>query len=106
MEIEYRMEIGEIYHKGGTLWLIERKDTNEFLYRHFTLQRSDSPYKKWEAWSKDINILTIGFLTKEDAEKELPFLNLLEGGCSCCGHGSKNVEIEITEHEFVGGISI
>jgi len=102
METEYRIKCTETYYRGGVLWLIERKDTNEFLFRHFQLQRTDRPYQKWEAWKKDIDVLTIFFLTKEDAEKELPFLNLLEGGCYCCGHGSKNVVVEITEHEFVG----
>lgn len=101
MEHEYRMKAVEVYQKGGTLWLIERKDTNEFLYHFFQIQRTDKIYKKWDAWKKSIDVLTVFFLTKEDAEKELPFLKLLEGGCSCCGNGAKNVEVEITEHEFI-----
>ena len=97
---EYTLKCYEIIDKGGFLWAIERTDTNEFLYHHFTItkshERAPNPYK----WSKNLGVLSYVFLTKQDAEEEVKHLGLAEGGCSCCGHGSVPIPIDITEHEF------
>src|SRR5687768_3149521 len=95
----------EVYKSGGTLWLIERTDTNEFCYRELkTINTSDpSSWLDTFLWSKEISFFTVFFLTKEDAEEELKysFMDLREGGCHCCGHGATPIPYQITEHEFV-----
>jgi len=100
---EYYNKCFEIYTKGGILWLIERTDTNEFCYKQMKMWQSNKP-ETWRdtfLWSKDISFFHVFFLTKEDAEEELQWMNLNEGGCHCCGHGSTKIPIEITEHEFI-----
>ena len=98
---EYSQMCYNIYRTGGILWLIERKDKNEYLMHHLEMYRSDRPSNVRYTWSSNIGFMTVWFLTKEDAEEELKWMGLTEGGCSCCGHGSKKIDVEITEHEFV-----
>ncbi len=103
MKKEYYEECLNRYQDGGLLWLIERTDTNEFCYKQLKTWQSNKS-ETWRPsflWSKDISFFHMFFLTKEDAEKELQFLNLTEGGCHCCGYGSTEISIIVTEHEFV-----
>ena len=103
MEREYINKCLDVYQNGGILWLIERTDTNEFCYKKMKMWQSNKPetYHDIYLWSKDIYFFHVFFLTKEDAENELKFMNLNEGGCHCCGNGSTAIPIEITEHEFL-----
>ncbi len=93
-------EVYKRFMKGGTLWFIERTDTNCFLFEPITLNTHSHlpPIGKIE-WAETISIFILSgaFLTKGDAEIHS---NLTEGGCSCCGHGSKPIPIKITEHLF------
>ncbi len=101
---EYSSKCLNILEDGGTLWLIERTDTNEFCYRELKMWQSNKP-ETWSdsfRWSKHISFFHLLFLTKEDAEDELKQINLREGGCSCCGHGAVDLPLAITEHEFIG----
>lgn len=106
METEYIKKCLDIFQEGGVLWLIERTDTNEFLQKKLKMWQSNKPDTWLDTflWSKNIGFFNVFFLTKEDAEKELqsPFMRLTEGGCHCCGHGSTEIPVAITEHEFVG----
>lgn len=100
---EYIEKCLNIYQNGGILWLIEKKDTGEFCQRELKMWESNKP-ETWHdtyLWSKNISFFTIFFLTKEDAEKGLDYMDLREGGCHCCGHLSKSIPVLITEHEFV-----
>lgn len=103
MEKEYIEECINRYQDGGTLWLIERTDTNMFCYKEIKFRYTNKPETWCDSylWSKDIHFFTCFFLTKEDAENEIKHMNLTEGGCSCCGHGSKQIPVIITEHEFL-----
>jgi len=103
---EYITKCFDIYKNGGTLWTIERTDTNEFycLIPKMGVSSRPETWKDTYIWNKKISFVTILFLTKEDAEKELQenmFMRFTEGGCHCCGHGSTEIPIAITEHEFV-----
>ncbi len=105
MKDKYLEKCLDIFQNGGTLWLIERADTNEFCYKQMKEWQSNKP-ETWVdtyLWSKDISFFTVFYLTKSDAENKLnsPFMNLTEGGCRCCGHGASNIPITITEHEFI-----
>ena len=102
-EKEYIEKCLDIYQNGGVLWLIERTDTNEFCYKELKMWQSNKP-ETWHdtyLWSKEIGFFHVFFLTKEDALKGLDYMDLRQGGCHCCGHGSKAIPTEITEHEFV-----
>ncbi len=104
MEKEYIEKTLDTYKKGGVLWLIERTDTNEFCYKEAKMWQSNKP-ETWHdtfLWSKSTSFFSVFFLTHEDAEKELQFMNLTEGGCHCCGHGSTKIPIAITALKFVG----
>jgi hypothetical protein len=99
---EYIDRVFEIRKNGGILYLIERTDTHEFLFKVWDWNISNhKPKRKTEGWSKEISFLTVGFLTLKDAEEEMKWMDLTEGGCYCCGHGSKDLPVLITEHEFL-----
>lgn len=99
-------EMDEIYkrfNKGGILYFIERTEKNQFYYKPLNLKTSADEYTPDQGidWSDTIHsmmILSGGFLTKEDAEKENSFTT---GGCRYCGHGSTIIPTIVTEHEFV-----
>ncbi len=97
---KYTDEVYERFHSGGILWLFERIDTNEFLTLNLEIQRSDRPAKP-DYWSKPLGIFHLhkAYLTKEDAESE--FRPYYQGGCGCCGNGSVEIPVKITEHEFI-----
>ena len=101
---EYYEKCMDIYTKGGFLWLVERTDTKEFLQNEPQMWQSNKP-ETWHEkfrWDKNIGFFNVFFLTKEDAQSELQFMNLTEGGCYSCGYGSTKIPVEVTEHEFVG----
>lgn len=103
---KYFDEVHNRHENGGILWFIKRTDTNQFLrkninFYHSSIHENTQPEFDWNDEICGIFGLTMAFLSKKDAEKELRFANLTEGGCSCCGHGSKEIPIEITEHEFI-----
>jgi hypothetical protein len=101
--LEYMEKCHDIYMNGGTLFMIERTDTNEFCHRKLNLSKSNEPSfgKKHYAWSKDISMFTLFYLSKYDAEKELKFMNLQEGQCDCCGRGGTVIPVNITDHLFI-----
>ncbi len=101
---EYMDELVRRFKEGGTIWLIERTDTNEFYYPDLsphihTFCKGDS--ERHCQWHKEISIMVAakGFLTKEDAEKYKWHRDGFERGCPNCGHGG--VPVTITEHEFI-----
>ena len=100
-EKEEQEEIFRITQEGGVLFLIERIDTNEFCttepYVGIT-PHEPLPKTKWDA-RIGYFIGTEMFLTKEDAKKHNK--GFREGGCECCGDGSKEIKTKVTEHEFI-----
>lgn len=102
-EKEYRDECFNRFNNGGTLWIVERTDTNEFLSPNLEMSSANKLRSKPFVWAKKLTFMEamVAYLTKEDAEKDLPFLLLREGGCVCCGAGSTPIPVEIREHEFV-----
>lgn len=98
------------YENGGTLWVIERTDTNQFLVNKKGFhERYTNGVLDADKWYDTLPQLNNGFFyfstedyypTKELAEKFAP-KELREGGCDCCGHGSVNIPIRLTEHEFL-----
>ena len=103
-----KKEHNEIYRrmdKGGTLFLIERTDTHEFLYDINYMQFSsvgcgNRNYPE-AGWTTELCTFKgiEAFLTREDAEKHNT--EFREGGCSHCLHGSTIIPTIVTEHEFV-----
>lgn len=97
-------EIHRRFKEGGTLYFIERTDTNDFFYTPLVMTTSNDHFipDRFTAWSDKINLTTVlsgGFLTRESAEKEN---NFTECGCRYCGNGSKKIPTIVSEHEFVG----
>lgn len=99
-EKEYVQKCFEVQQKGGILWLIERTDTNEYLCHNFEIQRTDRPTPPKYYWSKSTDIMVVSFLTREDVEEEKKYMHLTEGGCRCCGNGSKELSTRISQHEW------
>lgn len=101
---EYMEECVRRFNEGGTLWLIERTDTNEF-YRAPTEPHIHTFGKGYNtrhcSWSKtiDVFIAVSGFLTEEDAKQFQFTRDGIEYGCSNCGYGG--TPVKVTEHEFV-----
>lgn len=110
-DIEWRKWVTEIMEKGGSLWVVERTDTNQCLIKELDLNLI-SPHDTFSIlpnWKETLPNLNNGVLhcsaasfypTKELAKKFAP-KEIREGGCRCCGNGSKKVPIKLTEHEFV-----
>lgn len=100
---EYQSQCFNIYEKGGILYLIERIDTHEFLYKELKAFQSNKPstYHDSYKWNKNISYFTVFFLTQEDAQNFLKIVEMKEGGCHCCGHGKTDIAIQVTEHEFI-----
>jgi hypothetical protein len=99
---EEQNKIHLIFERGGTLYFIERIDTNEFWYDSFWSKISHTGNVKdsnGDSWAKEIDVGTLSgaFLTKEQAENRLP---IYEGGCETCGNGAKEIKCIVSEHEF------
>lgn len=96
---EYEIAVDKIFSEGGTLWFVERTDTNEFL--SLSLPSILGGPRLGINWMPEINefCLCYAYLTKEDAESM--DYSFSEGGCSSCGHGSEKIPIIVTEHEFI-----
>ena len=102
-EKEYLDEVYSRYYSGGTLWFIERTDTNQFVhYNPFDIMERHSGPQQPE-WHDEIGRIHIfdAYLTKEDAEGQIEFYKFREGGCYCCGHGSTPIPTKATEHQFI-----
>jgi len=106
-ERSYYEKCFELYQNGGTLWLIERTDTGEFLKKDLKIFNSADPstFSPSYRWSNKVSVFTVFFLSKADAENELKYLPLTECGCQHCGNGSKPIPIKITDHEFLTQLS-
>ena len=80
---EYLDEVYRIFEEGGTLWVVERIDTNEFPVRRIGIMNTsrNQPPRKGRKWSKTISFVNLpyAFLKKEDAHPDV--LNFMEGGC-------------------------
>lgn len=96
MEDNYMKNCIEIYTNGGILWLIERTDTNEFLYKEIKIWQSNKLESRLDTfnWNRDISFMHIFFLNKEDAENELKYLFI-----------DKNIPFAITEHLFINKLN-
>lgn len=106
----------EIMEEGGSLWVLERTDTNQFMVRglDFRLHKSGEPFSvhdyEWRDEFPSLHKAEFGnmayfktsdlYPTKELAEKFAP-KNITEGGCRCCGNDSTNIPTVITEHQFI-----
>jgi len=103
---EEYMKVLDIKKNGGTLFLIERTDTNEFYYTmsamNSSMSNSENFGKSHTCWSSEIVDVpfTAMYLTREDAE-ETNKVGFNDGtGCFTCGHGSNKLETIVTEHQF------
>lgn len=112
-DVEWMKMVLDVMENGGSLWVVERTDTNQFMVRrsNFKIRSSNDPPASFNPieWQDNIpqykgsflNFLTEDFYpTKELADKFAP-KEIREGGCKHCGNGSKKVPIKLTEHEFV-----
>ena len=101
---EEHEEIYKRTQEGGIVYLIERTDTNEYAYEEMLgMQRSDNfklPRILWVNHLNSFGMVGSMFLTKKDAEK-INKGGFREGGCHCCGHGSKEIPTIVTEHEYL-----
>jgi hypothetical protein len=98
---EYLDKIYTTIENGGVLYAIERADTNKFLAPNLEMYVTNQSKLRKERWNDSVSLLCYLYLTEQDAKDELLYLNLTEGGCNCCGHGSISIPVKITEHEFV-----
>jgi hypothetical protein len=100
---EYQEKCFNIFSNGGTLWLIQRTDTHEFCCLEFMMFNSSKPetYNDRYSWKRDISFFHVFSLTKEDAEFRSKSMYLFEGGCKCCGHGSKTIPLTFVELKFL-----
>ncbi len=100
-KINEQEEIYKIFSEGGTLWFIERPDTNEFFYRPPEVlevhQMSAFPDGMWTD-NIDWHTLTEAYLTMADAVNAAD--SVTEGGCHCCGHGAEIIPTIAAKHEF------
>ena len=97
---EYINKCREIFDKGGKLWLIERTDTHEFWHPDMRMKDTHDEYMPF--WSSSVGFATVvmsSYLTKEDAEDSIGWLQGINYGCPKCGYGK--TPVTITEHEFV-----
>lgn len=101
LELGYEQKCLNVYSEGGTLYLLERTDNNNFCAKTWTEWKSNDTYRPFYTWSNKIGFFTVFFLTKEDAEEFLKVNKFMEGGCSHCHHNSTEIPINITEHEFI-----
>lgn len=104
--------VSNVMENGGTLWVVERTDTNQFLIEDIDLSihTSSEPFNPFEdrvRWrdtipqANDFGFSRQSFYpTKELAERFAP-KEITEGGCRCCGNGSKQIPLRLSEHEFV-----
>lgn len=110
---EWYQMVQDVFNNGGTLWVVERTDTNQFLMKESALMGRPSMHDiphilRKNKWVDQIPSASEIFMysrenfypTKELAEKFSP-KTITEGGCECCGNGSKEVPFILTEHEFV-----
>lgn len=98
---EYLNACWKTMEHGGTLWVIERKDTNEVLTVNIQIWRTDRPHPPKYLWIKGVGYSTKCFLTKEDGENELNILRPFVGGCPHCGNNSTPMPCVVREHEWV-----
>jgi len=103
--LEYIRELSRIRDEGGILWFIERTDTNKFLRLSLGFFDGGAHSERntdMVNWDDVVGAfpMTHAYLTKEDAEKNIP-TEMTEGGCRHCGHKSKAIPMIVTEHEFV-----
>ncbi|MFA7307591.1 MAG: hypothetical protein WC026_13065 [Hyphomicrobium sp.] len=110
---EWRIMVEGIMENGGSLWVIERTDTNQFMIRDldFTIDSRVSFFKppEWKDKFPTLNQLPYGkilmfmaedlYPTKELADKFAP-KEILEGGCEHCRNGAIQIPIKLTEHKF------
>ena len=103
LEVDYIQKCLNVYTKGGTLFLLERMTDNAFCARVLREWRSNDPntYHQQYEWRNNIDFFTVLFLTIEGAEEFLSVNKFMSGGCHYCGHGSAEMPIKITEHEFI-----
>lgn len=108
---EYSEEVFRRTQEGGTLWFIERMDTNQvaFVSTPFSNMYSNSPdfglqQLTWGS-AKTWTFGFLGFLTEEDAQRYInnpdPGVRFSEGGCHCCGNGSTPIEVKPTKHLYI-----
>lgn len=100
--------VHDIMNNGGTFWITQRTDTNQFYVEKLTLLSSSTEYSDTIGWVDEIPILTKGefilisassfYPTEELANKFAP-KNLTEGGCYCCGNGSTEIPIRLMKYE-------
>lgn len=115
---EWHDLILKIMEYGGSLWVLERTDTHQFMIRDWPLKDNVEHIPiptflqpiEWKDVFPELSHGEYGnfmmfnpedlYPTKELAEKFAP-KELREGGCEYCGHGSKKIPIRLTEHEFI-----